>query len=247
MLQAVAASRALADQATHLVTSVDDEHSLSLPLGYAAAAPHLAIAQLAERTGLAVDETHPFVCLHIPGGALGRPAAWRWARQQAFGPHALFFAEPVQSPRFHGGRCSPALQRLGLEAHPIRFLASWALNNCATGRLMAWQSAACTGAGCRRGAWFSRREFSTVRSETLLCHPVPAGRIERGCRSSHRPQSGFGGTARPFGEQAMRVRIIWQRQKLPPHAMANANNILSGPRAGLFVLRRGKYARFLAT
>ena len=113
--QAVAAGRELADQDAHC-HFVDDEHSLSLLLGYAAAAPHL-VAQLAEN-GIAVDETHPLF-VYIPCGVGGAPGGVALGLQQAFGPHVhCFFAEPVQSPCFMVEMLAGAAALPGLEAHP---------------------------------------------------------------------------------------------------------------------------------
>lgn len=93
--QAVAQGRAQAatDPLAHFV---DDERSLSLFLGYAAAVFGLR-RQLAEQ-GIAVDEEHPLF-VYLPCGVGGAPAGIAFGIRQILGPHAhCFFAEPVQSP-----------------------------------------------------------------------------------------------------------------------------------------------------
>ncbi|MBS7780089.1 D-serine ammonia-lyase [Acidovorax sp. CCYZU-2555] len=93
--QAVAQGRAQAatDPLAHFV---DDERSLSLFLGYAAAVFGLR-RQLAEQ-GIAVDAEHPLF-VYLPCGVGGAPAGIAFGIRQILGPHAhCFFAEPVQSP-----------------------------------------------------------------------------------------------------------------------------------------------------
>ena len=93
--QAVAQGRAQA-QADPLAHFVDDERSLSLLLGYAAAALGLR-RQLAEQ-GVTVDARHPLF-VYLPCGVGGAPAGIAFGIRQVLGPHAhCFFAEPTQSP-----------------------------------------------------------------------------------------------------------------------------------------------------
>jgi len=84
---------------------VDDERSLSLMLGYSAAAPHLK-AQFGA-AGVSVDAEHPLF-VYVPCGVGGAPAGIAFGLRQYYGPLVhTFFVEPTQSPCFLVEMLSP--------------------------------------------------------------------------------------------------------------------------------------------
>ncbi|WP_087080029.1 D-serine ammonia-lyase [Comamonas thiooxydans] len=230
--QAVAAGRALADRDTHC-HFVDDEHSLSLLLGYAAAAPHL-VAQLAEN-GIAVDETHPLF-VYIPCGVGGAPGGVALGLQQAFGPHVhCFFAEPVQSPCFMVEMLAGAAALPGLEAHPSVY--ELGLNNQTEADGLAVPRASELAADVVRG--FLGGVF-TVEDETLFRH-LCLLKDREGLQIEPSAAAGFSGPRALL--ESVAGQDYLQRQKLLPH-MANATHIV-WTTGGLFVPDE-EYARFLA-
>lgn len=75
---------------------IDDENSVDLLMGYAAAVPGLR--QQFQQAGIIVDAEHPLF-LYLPCGVGGAPGGITLAARLVFGDHAhCFFAEPTEAP-----------------------------------------------------------------------------------------------------------------------------------------------------
>lgn len=228
---AVAAGRALAEQDPHC-HFVDDEHSLSLLLGYAAAAPYL-VAQIqdAKRT---VDEKNPLF-VYIPCGVGGAPGGVALGLQQAFGPHVhCFFAEPVQSPCFIVEMLAGAQALPGLEAHPSVY--ELGLNNQTEADGLAVPRASELAADVVRG--FLGGVF-TVEDETLF-RDLYLLKNSEDLSIEPSAAAGFSGPRELL--QSAAGQDYLQRQNLRPY-MANATHIV-WTTGGLFVPDE-EYAKFL--
>lgn len=230
--QAVAAGRALAEQDPRC-HFVDDEHSLSLLLGYAASAPYL-VAQLAQHQRV-VDEAHPLF-VYIPCGVGGAPGGVALGLQQAFGAHVhCFFAEPVQSPCFMVEMLAGTAALPGMAQHPSVY--ELGLNNQTEADGLAVPTASELAADVVRG--FLGGVF-TVEDATLFRHLALLQQTE-GLQIEPSAAAGFSGP-RTLLESAAGQDYL-QRQNLLPH-MGNATHIV-WTTGGLFVPDE-EYARFLA-
>ena len=230
--QAVAAGRALAEQDPHC-HFVDDEHSLSLLLGYAASAPYL-VAQLAEHKRV-VDETHPLF-VYIPCGVGGAPGGVALGLQQAFGANVhCFFAEPVQSPCFMVEMLAGTAALPGMAQHPSVY--ELGLNNQTEADGLAVPAASELAADVVRG--FLGGVF-TVEDETLFRHLALLQQTED-LQIEPSAAAGFSGPCALLESAAGQDYL--QRQNLLPH-MGNATHIV-WTTGGLFVPDE-EYAKFLA-
>ena len=228
---AVAAGRALAEQDPHC-HFVDDEHSLSLLLGYAAAAPNL-VAQIAESKRV-VDEKHPLF-VYIPCGVGGAPGGVALGLQQAFGPHVhCFFAEPVQSPCFIVEMLAGAAALPQLEAHPSVY--ELGLNNQTEADGLAVPRASELAADVVRGFLGG---VLTVEDETLFRHLYLLKNSE-GLNIEPSAAAGFSGPLELL--QSAAGQDYLQRQNLLAY-LPNATHIV-WTTGGLFVPDE-EYDKFL--
>ena len=223
--RAVAAGRARAarDPLCHFV---DDERSLSLLLGYSAAALHLQ-RQLAQQ-GIAVDARHPLF-VYLPCGVGGAPAGIAFGLRELLGPHVhCLFAEPVQSPCF-------LVQMLAPEgAHPSVY--DLGLTNQTEADGLAVPRASLLAAGLMRERLSG---VFTVRDETLFTQLVQV-LDATGQRIEPSSAAGFGGprmlATSPEG------RAWLQRQGLAEH-LERATHLV-WTTGGLFVPPE-EYERFV--
>lgn len=222
---AVAAGRAQAaqDPFSHFV---DDERSLSLLLGYSAAALHLH--QQLQDAGIAVDAQHPLF-VYLPCGVGGAPAGVTFGLRQVLGEHVhCFFAEPVQSP------CFMVQMMAGQGAHPSVY--DWGLTNQTEADGLAVPRASLPAAelmapllsGC-----------FTVRDETLFRQLVQV-LDTTGERIEPSAAAGLGGPGFLTGTDAGRAWL--HTQGLWPH-LAQATHLV-WTTGGLFVPPEA-YARFV--
>jgi len=230
--EAVAAGRRAAD-ADPRCHFVDDEQSLSLLLGYSAAAPHLA-RQMAD-AGRTVDAKHPLF-VYLPCGVGGAPGGIAFGLAQIYGPHVhCFFAEPTRSPCFLVEMLShtPLLAHLG--ANPSVYDVGQDNRTEADGLAVprASELAAAVVKPFLGGVY-------TVADETLFEHLHMAAQTET-IRIEPSAAAGLSGPAMLLGSDAGRAYL--QRHGLAGH-MAQATHIV-WTTGGLFV-PDDEYARFRA-
>ncbi|WPB56432.1 D-serine ammonia-lyase [Xylophilus sp. GOD-11R] len=230
--EAVAAGRRAAD-ADPLCHFVDDEQSLSLLLGYSAAAPHLA-RQLAA-AGRTVDATHPLF-VYLPCGVGGAPGGIAFGLAQIYGPHVhCFFAEPTRSPCFLVEMLAgtPLLSHLG--EHPSVYDVGQDNRTEADGLAVprASEMAAAVVRPFIGGVY-------TVEDETLF-RQLHTAAVTEGIRIEPSAAAGMSGPAMLLGSDAGRDYL--RRHGLEPH-LPNATHI-AWTTGGLFVPDE-EYARFRA-
>ncbi|WP_120971730.1 D-serine ammonia-lyase [Comamonas sp. lk] len=230
--QAVAAGRKLAEQ-DPFCHFVDDEHSLSLLLGYAAAAPHLA--QQLGQAACVVDAEHPLF-VYIPCGVGGAPGGVALGLQQIFGEHVhCFFAEPVRSPCFMVEMLAGESALPGLGPHPSVY--ELGMDNHTEADGLAVPSASQLAADVVRG--FLGGVF-TVEDATLFRH-LYLLESTQGMRIEPSAAAGFSGPQALLNSEAGRDYL--QRHQLLEQ-MAQATHIV-WTTGGLFV-PEAEYAQFLA-
>lgn len=218
--QAVAAGRqqAASDPYCHFV---DDERSLSLMLGYSAAALHLD-TQLAAQ-GLRPDAHRPLF-VYLPCGVGGAPAGIAFGLKQLYGEHVhCFFAEPTASPCF-------LVQMLGAElggqgGNPSVY--DYGLDNRTEADGLAVPRASELAAGAMRELLSG---VYTVADDTLFRHLFQAQAAE-GIQVEPSAAAGFSGPAMLTQSEAGRDYL--ERRGLTQH-MPQAIH-LAWTTGGLFV------------
>lgn len=223
---AVAAGRAEAarDPRSHFV---DDEDSLSLFLGYSAAAFHLHDQLTA--TGRPVDAAHPLF-VYIPCGVGGAPGGIAFGLAQLFGPHVhCFFAEPTASPCF--------LLALRRQDGQVPSVYDVGLDNRTEADGLAVPRAS------ERAVQVVRPALGgvfTVADETLFRHLARLRQAE-GLRIEPSAAAGFEGPGRllntPAGRHYLQLHGLTQRMSQATHVVWSTG--------GLFV-PDDEYQRFLA-
>ncbi len=205
---AVAAGRAQANADPHS-HFVDDERSVSLFAGYAAAARELR-AQLAARQ-IPVDAAHPLF-VYLPCGVGGAPAGITYGLKRLFGDHVhCFFAEPTAFPCFMLRLMHP--DRPGISVYDIGLGQPTQADGLAVAR--ASELAAEAMRGLLSGAF-------TVTDDTLLAH-LRLLRDTEGMRIEPSAAAGFGGPAWLLRSAAGRRFLA--AQDLAPR-MARATHVL---------------------
>ena len=218
---AVAAGRREAD-ADPYSYFVDDERSLSLMLGYSAAALHLR-DQLAT-ADVQVDATHPLF-VYLPCGVGGAPAGIAFGLRQLYGPHVHpVFVEPTQSPCFLVEMLVP-----GASVYDV------GLTNRTEADGLAVPQASELAAQAMRPLLAG---VCTVADDTLFAdlHRV---REAEGLRIEPSAAAGFSGPGMLIGTEAGRAYL---KQHRLDGAMANATHLV-WTTGGLFVPPE-EYARF---
>ena len=206
--RAVAAGRAEA-AGNPLCHFVDDEQSVSLLLGYSAAALHLQ-RQLAEQ-GIAVDADHPLI-VYLPCGVGGAPAGVAFGLRQLLGPHVhCFFAEPVQSP------CFLVQMLAGPGEHPSVY--DWGLTNRTEADGLAVPRASLLAAGLMQPLLSG---VFTVADDTLFAHLVQV-LDTLGERIEPSAAAGFSGPAMLTGTPAGQA---WLRSSGVGAVLAGATHLV---------------------
>lgn len=213
-----------ADARSHFV---DDERSLSLLLGYAAAVPHLR--QQFEAAGRRVDAEHPLF-VYLPCGVGGAPAGIAFALKLLFGPavHCVFL-EPVASPCFLLGMMAPP--------GPAPDVYALGLDNRTEADGLAVPRASEPALEVMRPLLAAA---GTVRDDTLFAHLQLAFDTE-GLRVEPSAAAGFGGPQLLLGSEAGQAYLA--RHRL--HAHLPQATHLAWTTGGLFV-PEAEYQGFLA-